>query len=151
MEIRQGDLTNPLVLALLNEHLASMALHSPAESCHVFPPERLGEPEVTFWCLWDGEELLGCGALKELDPAHGEIKSMRTSAKHLRRGVGSMLLRHLIDEANRRSYERLSLETGSAEVFIPALALYAAFGFERCGPFGAYVEDPFAVFMTLEL
>ena len=96
-------------------------------------------------------ELLGCGALKELDSHHAEIKSMRTSSAHLRRGVASHLLTYILEEAARRGYARLSLETGSAEAFEPAQRLYARFGFDYCGPFGDYVEDPYSVFMTKEL
>ncbi len=94
---------------------------------------------------------MGCGAIKELDLRHGEIKSMRTVPSHLRQGVAAKLMRHILDEAKRRSYERLSLETGSTEPFAPARCLYASFGFTRCGPFADYVHDPFSVFMTREI
>jgi putative acetyltransferase len=101
-----------------------------------------------MWSAWRGAELLGCGALKELDRSHGEVKSMRTAAAHLRKGVGSRILETIMEEARRRSYLRLSLETGSQPAFAPARALYARFGFLPCGPFGAYVEDPNSSFMT---
>ena len=104
-----------------------------------------------MWALWDAGTLAGCGALKELDAQHGEIKSMRTAAGHLRKGVGSFLLQHIISEANRRGYRRLSLETGSMSYFRPAHALYQKFGFKRCAPFADYREDPNSVFMTKEL
>ena len=94
---------------------------------------------------------MGCGALKELDPTHGEIKSMRTASAHLRKGVAAALLIHNMEEARRRSYRRLSLETGSMDAFAPARSLYTRFGFRFCPPFADYVEDPFSVFMTLEL
>jgi ferritin-like protein len=96
-------------------------------------------------------ELLGCIGLKKLDDTHGEIKSMRTSSTHLRRGVAAALLQHVIDEAMRRSYDRLSLETGSGPGFEAAHALFSKFGFIACGPFADYREDPFSRFMTLEL
>lgn len=151
MEIRPGDLDDPGVVDFLREHLDAMGLHSPPESVHTLAPEELRGPDVTFWCVWEDAELLGCGALKELDPGHGEIKSMRTSPTVLRRGVASHLLKHILVEAVRRGYHRLSLETGSAAAFLPARELYARFGFRLCGPFGPYVDDPFSVFMTREL
>ncbi|MCB1716168.1 MAG: GNAT family N-acetyltransferase [Candidatus Competibacteraceae bacterium] len=151
MDIQPGDLTHPQVLALLREHLDSMGLYSPPESIHALAPDDLLRPDVTFWCVWNKSDLLGCGALKEIDDTHGEIKSMRTSSKHLRQGVASHMLRHLIAEANNRGYHRLSLETGTAEAFLPAQKLYASFGFSVCEPFGDYVEDPFSTFMTKAL
>lgn len=96
-------------------------------------------------------DLLGCGALKELDPYHGEIKSMRTAKEHLRKGVAKKLLQHIVEEAKKRGYQRLSLETGSMDAFEPARKLYASFGFEYCKPFSDYKEDPNSVFMTKEL
>lgn len=125
-----------------------MAVHSPPESVHALDAEALRAPDITFWTGWQGEELLGCGALKELDAGHGEIKSMRTATAHRREGVAANLLEHIILEAQRRSYCRLSLETGSMDAFRPARALYASYGFEYCGPFADYVEDPYSVFMT---
>ena len=94
------------------------------------------------------DELCGCGALKELDRTHGEIKSMRTKVDFLRMGVGQAMLSQILTEATMRGYSRLSLETGSSEAFSPALALYERNGFEQCGPFADYKPDPFSVFMT---
>jgi len=143
--IREDDLGGPEIAELLRAHLAS------AESVHALDLEALRAPEITFWTLWDGSDLLGCGALKELDPLHGEIKSMHTAEACRRRGVGARILTHIIDEARRRRYRRLSLETGSPEAFAPARALYARFGFVICGPFANYREDPYSVFMTRDL
>ena len=148
MRIRVDDLAGPEVHALLDEHLRSMHEISPRESVHALDLAALRRPEITFWTAWSGEALLGCGALKELGPAHGEIKSMRTAAAHRRQGVGRAMLAHIIGEARRRSYARLSLETGSMDAFAPARALYASFGFVRCPPFAGYAEDPNSVFMT---
>ena len=136
---------------MLAEHMAGMHERSPPESIHALPFERLRAPETTFWTAWDNGELLGCGALKELDARHGEIKSMRTARLHLRKGVGSAILRTILEEARRRNYERVSLETGSQAAFQPARAVYARFGFGVCGPFGEYWDDPKSVFMTMEL
>lgn len=151
MDIRIDDLNGSEIIALLREHLQSMTLHSPPESIHALDVAALRQPEITFWSAWEGAELLGCGALKELNPREGEIKSMRTVAAHLRQGVAAALLRHILEEARSRSYERLSLETGSAQAFAPAHRLYASFGFEPCAPFAAYVEDPYSVFLTRQL
>lgn len=151
MEIRIDDLSSPKIIELLREHLHSMTLHSPPESIHALDIDALRQPEITFWSAWDGAELMGCGAIKELDTRHGEIKSMRTASAHLRKGVAAALMRHILDEAQHRSYERLSLETGSMEAFAPAHRLYASFGFKECAPFADYVEDPYSIFMTKEL
>src|SRR5688572_33003596 len=131
--------------------MRGMHEHSPPESVHALPLEQLRRPEITFWSVWQGAELMGCGALKELDPRHGEIKSMRTATAHLRKGVAAKLLEHIVTEAKKRAYRRLSLETGSMAAFTPARALYAGFGFQPCGPFGDYLDDPNSVFMTMDL
>jgi putative acetyltransferase len=151
MYIKVDDLSGAEIQELLREHLRNMALHSPPESVHALDVEALRKPGITFWTAWEGDQLLGCGALKELDAQHGEVKSMRTSTSHLRKGVAKMLLGHILEEAKRRSYSRVSLETGSPAAFEPARRLYASFGFEYCGPFADYVEDPYSVFMTKEL
>lgn len=150
MDIRLDDLTSAQITELLREHLQGVARHSPPESVHALDLDGLRQPDVSFWSAWEGGELLGCGALKQLDGEHGEIKSMRTVSAHLRKGVAARLLQHIIDEAGRRSYRRLSLETGSAQAFAPARRLYARFGFQPCAPFADYVDDPYSVFMTRE-
>ena len=147
----EGGLNDPGVLALLGEHLRGMADHSPPESIHALDVDGLKAPDISFWTMRDGDEVVGCIALKQLDDRHGEIKSMRTSSVHLRRGVAAALLEHLMAEARRRSYARLSLETGSGPGFDAAHALYRKYGFEYCGPFADYRDDPFSRFMTLEL
>jgi putative acetyltransferase len=151
VEIKVDDLSGGEIHSLLNEHVQSMYLHSPPESVHALDLGGLKKPEITFWTAWENGELLGCGALKELDKTHGEIKSMRTAANHLRKGVAKQMLRHIVAEAVRRRYARLSLETGSMEAFEPARRLYLDVGFAYCGPFAEYVEDPYSVFMTMEL
>jgi len=151
MEIRVDDLSGPEISRLLQEHLTSVRLHSPPESVHALEIAALKRPEITFWTVWQAPELLGCGALKELDAQHGEIKSMRTASAHLRKGVASALLSHILEEARKRSYRKVSLETGSMEAFAPARSLYARYGFKPCAPFADYVEDPNSIFMTIEL
>src|ERR1700694_1042953 len=151
MDIRVDDLSSPEIVRLLHEHLRSVALHSPPESIHALDIEALRNPDITFWSVWQNSELMGCGAIKELDSCHGEIKSMRTASSHLRKGVAARLMRHILEEAKRRSYERLSLETGSMDAFAPARSFYASFGFHPCGPVAHYVEDPYSVFMTREV
>ena len=151
MEIRVDDLSGAQVQALLAEHLRAMNAVSPPESVHALDLSGLRRPEVTFWSIWSGPDLAGCGALKQLDGGHAEIKSMRTADAFRRRGVAAQMLRHLIEEARRRGYRRLSLETGSMDYFEPARRLYAQFGFAECGPFGAYALDPNSVFMSREL
>lgn len=150
-EIRVDDLRGEAIIQLLREHLEHMLAITPRHSAHALDVERLRAPEVTFWSLWEGIELLGCSALKELDGKTGEIKSMRTADVHRGRGVASRLLEHMTGEARRRGYERLCLETGSFEAFAPARTLYAKHGFTLRGPFGSYREDPNTVFMEKRL
>jgi len=151
VEIKVDDLSGPEIGALLREHLDSMYLHSPPESVHALPIEKLRSPDITFWSIWEHDELLGCGALKRLDSRHGEIKSMRTVAGHLRKGVARAMLHHIISQARQRGYRRLSLETGSMAAFEAARRLYERAGFTYCAPFADYIEDPNSVFMTMEL
>ena len=151
MEFKQDDLTKNSVLELVKEHLRDMAGHSPPESIHALQIDGLKQPDITFWSAWEGDELVGMGALKELDTSHGEIKSMRTASKHLRKGIASQILQHILVEAKKRGYNRLSLETGTAQAFGPARKLYERHGFAYCGPFSSYREDPNSVFMTRKL
>jgi putative acetyltransferase len=151
MQIQIDDPARPDVFALLDEHLRNMHELSPPESVHALDVSRLKGPDITFWSVRQDGTLLGCGALKELEPGHGEIKSMRTPADRRRQGAGRAVLNHIMAEARRRGYRRLSLETGTAESFAAAHRLYESVGFVRCGPFGDYRLDPYSVFMTLEL
>ncbi len=148
MWIREDDLTGEAITALLREHLEHMHEITPAGSVHALDLEGLRSPDVTFWSAWEGTELVGCGALKELEPTIGEVKSMRTDRAHRGRGVASRILEHLIAEAKRRGYRRLNLETGASCEFAPARNLYRRYGFEYRGPFAGYTHDPHSVFMT---
>ena len=151
VEVRPDDLSGPEVQALLADHLAELREHTPACSVHALDLSGLREPGVTFWSAWVDGELAGCGALKELSPTSGEVKSMRTAPTHLRRGVSSAVLRRIVDTARERGYAELLLETGHGEPFAAATALYARFGFEPCGPFGDYTEGPFSRYFRLGL
>lgn len=151
MEIRIDDLRGIEIARLLEQHLQDMRRVSPPESVHALDLEGLRAPEITFWTVWEGTVLAGCGALKELEANHGEIKSMRTAPEFRNQGVAGLMLRHLIAEARARNYNRLSLETGSMDFFEPARRLYRRFGFDPCGPFSTYVEDSNSVFMTMQL
>ena len=151
MDIRLDDLSGPQIRALLEEHLQNMHSLSPPESVHALDLEALRNPEISFWTVWSDRELLGCGALKQLDPSHGEIKSMRTAAAHRRKGVARAVLVHILGQARSRNYTRVSLETGSQAAFDPARRLYESFGFRYCPPFDGYIDDPNSKFMTLTL
>lgn len=149
--IRVDDLRGAAVIALLEEHMRDMLRVSPPGSCHALDLDGLRKPDITFWSIWDRDLLAGTGALKALDAGHAEIKSMRTSRTHLRKGIARIMLEHLLAEARMRGFRRLSLETGAQPYFDPARRLYEAFGFRECPPFGDYVLDPNSVFMTREL
>jgi putative acetyltransferase len=150
MEVRLGDFDDARVLDLLREHLAGMHASSPPGSVYALDLSGLQQPSVSFFTVWDAGELLGCGALKDLGNA-GEVKSMRTTARHLRRGAGAFLLLHLLELARNRGYTRVCLETGSGDAFEPALALYRKHGFVPGPPFGDYVATEFNQFLHLAL
>jgi putative acetyltransferase len=153
MEIRTDDLSGREIAEFLEEHIEEMKQVNPAgpESKHALDLDGLRAPDITFWTVWDEGALVGCGALKELDPQSAEIKSMRTASSYRRRGVASLLLEHMLNVARERGYRSVSLETGSYAPFAPARAMYEKAGFEYCGPFSDYREDPNSVFMTKAL
>lgn len=151
LTIERDDLSRPAVHRLLQDHLSEMAAMSPPESMHALDLEGLRRPDVTFWTAWDGGELAGCCALKDLGDGHGEIKSMRTVPSLRGRGVAAAMLEHLLAEARDRGWTRLSLETGSQDGFAPARRLYARYGFVAGPPFADYRPDPASVFLTRDL
>ena len=151
VEIRLGGLDDPRVVALLGAHLVWTQAQSPPESVHALDLSGLKVPEISFWSAWDGEELLGVGALKRLSSDHGEVKSMHTAQAARRRGVAGMILAQIIAAAREAGLAKLSLETGSMAMFAPARALYQSHGFRECAPFGDYREDPHSAFMTMDL
>jgi putative acetyltransferase len=148
MNIVVDDLSGPEIAAFLNEHVEEMKSITPPESVHALDLGKLRAGDVTFWSATDDGSVVACGAIKRLDQAHAELKSMRTASHRKRSGLASMLLKHILTEARRMGFTRLSLETGSTEFFLPARRLYEKFGFEYCGPFADYRPDPHSVFMT---
>jgi putative acetyltransferase len=146
--IKIDDLSGPEVAQILMEHLDDMYAVSPPESVHALDLNKLRQPNITFWSVWDGKQLAGCGAIKEFEVGHAEIKSMRTANAYRGKGVAVKIMEHILTVATERKYQRLSLETGTQEFFLPARKLYERFGFEYCGPFGDYAEDPYSAFMT---
>ncbi|MFG0245118.1 MAG: GNAT family N-acetyltransferase [Phycisphaerales bacterium JB052] len=152
MHIRTQDPATPDITVLLNQHLDEMRSISPPESKHALDIDALRTPDISFWSVRDDNgSLMGCGALKQLDANHAEIKSMRTDPAHRRKGVAGALLARIINHAQVQRISRLSLETGAQPHFAPARALYQRFGFIPCAPFADYRPDPNSVFMTREL
>lgn len=151
MQIILDDLTHPEVLALLLAHIDGMHAQSPAEHVHALDVSELQAKNVSFWTAWNEGELMGCGALKQLSDTTAEIKSMRTHAFHLRKGVAAAILKHIITTAKKRGYSHLSLETGYGDAFEPALNLYRKYGFKNGKPFANYEENEFSQFLHLKL
>ena len=151
MKIADGRLDDPRVQALLAHHFRTARAQTAPGSAHALDLSRLRSPDIQFWSAWEGDRVIGIGALKRLSASHGEIKSMHTDQAHRRTGVASAMLRHIIASARGMGLSRLSLETGSWAYFDPARALYRRHGFAECPPFDNYVLDPNSVFMTLEL
>lgn len=151
MIIREGGLDDPQVIGLLEIHAGGMLANSPPGACHFLDLSGLKTPDITFLSAWEGETLLGIGAVKALDGATGEIKSMRTTQAALGRGVGTAILRHIIGLARDRGYTALKLETGTGEAFDAAHALYARHGFAPCPPFADYEATEFNRFFALTL
>ncbi|WP_432000786.1 GNAT family N-acetyltransferase [Streptomyces sioyaensis] len=151
MKIMVDDLSGSEIAEFLDEHVQQMRSITPLESKHALDLDELRKTEITFWSVMDGDALVGCGAIKRLDTGHAELKSMRTTPTHKRSGIASRLLEHIITEAKGMGFTRLSLETGSAEFFLPARKLYEKFGFVRCEPFANYQPDSNSTFMTKAL
>ncbi|OKJ70013.1 GNAT family N-acetyltransferase [Streptomyces sp. CB02460] len=148
MKISVDDLSGRDIAEFLQAHVEEMRAITPLESKHALDLDGLRVPEVTFWTAYDGDALVGCGAVKRIEEGHAEIKSMRTEPTRKRSGVASLLLAHIISEARAMGYRRLSLETGATDFFAPARALYEKFQFTYCAPFADYKEDPNSAFMT---
>ncbi|NEA40044.1 GNAT family N-acetyltransferase [Streptomyces sp. SID11385] len=151
MDITVDDLAGPAIAAFLEAHVSQLRALSPPESTHALDLDGLRVPDVTFWTARESGEIVGCCAVKQIAPGHGELKSMRTDPTRTRSGIASALLRHALDESRRAGMNRVSLETGADDFFLPARTLYAKFGFRPCPPFGTYREDPLSVFLTRTL
>lgn len=151
MKITAGDLDDARVRALIALHLRGMHDNSPPEHVHALDLPGLKSPDLSFYAAWDGDDLMGMGALREIDAKSGEIKSMRTAPAHLRKGVGAALLEHILSVARDRGYARVSLETGSGAAFEPALELYRKRGFKKGGAFAGYGPSDFSQFLHLDL
>ncbi len=151
MIIKLADFDDRAVIELLNEHLRGMHENSPPGSVYALDYSGLQDSSISFWTVWEQNELLGCGALKQLSADHGEIKSMRTQKNHLRKGVAAKLLEHILNVAGERNYRRLSLETGTGEAFDPAVALYKKYGFVMGEQFADYQKSDFNQFLHLDL
>ncbi len=151
MRIQRDDLTGPEIAALLQEHLTDMNAVSPPESKHALDLTALKASDISFWTLWQQQQLAGCVALKQLNTRQAEIKSMRSATAFRGLGIGKLLLHHVMTEAKSRGYQQLYLETGAMDYFAPARSLYRSFGFELCGPFAQYKDDPNSVFMCKQL
>jgi putative acetyltransferase len=150
-DVRAADLDDPQTRALLEHHVATALAVTPRESAHAFTPDKLRDPAIRLWAIWDGGTLLGVGALHDLGGRHGEVKSMHTVAAARGRGVGSAMIRHIIAAARAHGFHRPSLETGAMDYFAPARALYGRAGFVRCAPYGDYRADPNSAYLTLDL
>jgi putative acetyltransferase len=145
------DLSGPAIAEFLAEHVRQMRSITPLESKYALDLDGLRQPGITFWSVLDDGVPVGCGAVKRLDATHAELKSMRTAPRRQRSGIASMLLEHMLAEARRMGFARLSLETGTDEFFLPARRLYEKFGFDYCEPFGDYRPGPHNTFMTRAL
>ena len=151
ISLRHADFADPRLSAFLQAHLDEMRPTAPVESRHALDLDALRQPSVRLWVAWDGESIAATGALATLEPGHKELKSMRTTPGLRGRGLGRLMLEHLLEDAAARSVQRISLETGSMDFFAPARRLYESAGFVACPPFGGYKEDPNSVFMSLAL
>jgi len=149
--IVEDDLTGEAVVELLAFHLAEMHTLSPPCKVHAMPVERLRQPDVTFYSAWDGDRLAAVGALREIDARCGELKSMRATPDYRGKGAGEAILIHLVEEAKRRGYDWLGLETGRPAAYIPAQNLYRKHGFAPCEDFGDYIGDDFSMCMSRKL
>lgn len=151
MALREGGLDDPQIIALLNIHAGGMLANSPADACHFLDLSGLKSPDIVFLSCWEGDALLGIGAMKALGDGTSEIKSMRTVQTALRRGVAAGILSAIIARARMRGDRALLLETGTGPAFDAAHALYRRHGFTPCGPFAAYQASDFNRFFALNL
>ncbi len=148
------DITSPHdigVATVIAAHNAHCNAISPADSCHNLTADELDAPDITVWAAVEGSQTIGIGALKALDPAKGEVKSMHTTAKARGKGTARAILRAIEATAASRGHSSLWLETGTAPEFAPARYLYESEGYNECPPFGVYIPDPNSCFYTKPL
>jgi len=150
-EIARADPRDEQVRALVERHLTFGRSFTPLEDAHALEVDELLDPAIVLFAARDGDAVLGIGALKEIDDGHGELKTMHTAAAARGRGIGRAILDHLLAEAHRRGYHRVSLETGTMDAFAPARSLYAGAGFTPCPPFGDYRQSQYAIYLTIAL
>tara|TARA_B100000945_G_scaffold306579_1_gene294177 strand:- start:803 stop:1261 length:459 start_codon:yes stop_codon:yes gene_type:complete len=151
MKSIEGNFDNPDVNALLKKHFSELRAVSPAGSTHVLDIDGLKVNTIKFWSLWENNQIIGCGALKFLENGHGEFKSIRVADNFRKKGIGEKIIFHLIGEAKKFNIEKLSVETGSGDFFLPARKLFKKFKFIECPPFAHYKEDPNSCYFTLKL
>tara|TARA_Y100001970_G_scaffold5365_1_gene6099 strand:- start:1447 stop:1902 length:456 start_codon:yes stop_codon:yes gene_type:complete len=151
MKSIEGNFDNSEVNELLKKHFVELRSVSPEGSAHVLDIQGLKDPSIKFWSLWEDDKLIGCGALKFLERNHGEFKSIRVANEFRKKGVGSRIINHLIEEAKKLKITKLSIETGAGEFFLPARNLFSKFGFKDCPPFAHYKKDPNSCYYTLDL
>ena len=151
MKSIEGNFDNSEVNELLKKHFVELRSVSPEGSTHVLDIEGLKDPSIKFWSLWEDDKLIGCGALKFLEKNHGEFKSIRVAYEFRKKGIGSRIINHLIEEAKKLKISKLSIETGAGEFFLPARKLFSKFGFKKCSPFAHYKDDPNSCYYTLDL
>ena len=147
----EGNFDNLEVNALLTKHFIELRAASPEGSAHVLDIPGLKVSSIKFWSLWDGEKLIGCGALKFLDKEHGEFKSIRIHDNFRKQGQGINVINHLINEAKKLNIKRISIETGAGDFFIPARKLFKRTGFSECEPFAHYKVDINSVYLTKKI
>ena len=151
MKSIENNFAEAQVNELLTKHFIELRSVSPKGSTHVLNIPGLKDPSIRFWSLWDGEDLIGCGALKLLDKEHGEFKSIRVADKYRKSGMGEKIISHLIDQAQQIGIKKISTETGAGEFFDPARKLFKKFGFKNCKPFAHYKKDPNSCYYTLNI
>ena len=151
MKTIEGNFDNPEVNQLLKKHFIELRSVSPEGSTHVLDIEGLQNKSIKFWSIYENDELIGCGALKFLDPKHGELKSIRVADTFRNKGNGKKIIKVLIEKSQQLNIQKISVETGSGEFFLPARKLFKNLGFIECKPFGHYVDDPNSCYMSLKL
>ena len=151
LEISCADPRDERVRELVERQLNFGRAFTPPEDVHALGADELLDPAIVLFAARVDEDVLGIGALKEIEEGHGELKTMHTAEAARGRGIGRAMLEHLLAEARRRGYRRVSLETGAMDAFAPARALYESAGFAACAPFGSYRRSPNSTYLSLAL